>query len=195
MRLLCLWLLTVHYKWCKMAECFCCTRCLQLTGADTCPVSMLQLRPANGTRPSGVPALQLSSLFVPDSLQWCHSVGRSRGSMSACLRVPLLLRQGVFPPLLSCRRELKPLELHLCDIMAVLRRVCGSLHCGCCRIRDIKPPEDALNPAADESSLKDTYHAHFQVSNFILACSWNTITWFSAQKTHQFSVWGPVSVL
>lgn len=32
----------------------------------------------------GMPALQLSSLFVLDSLQWCHSVGRSRGCMSVC---------------------------------------------------------------------------------------------------------------
>ena len=122
------------------------------------------------------PACQLSSsppslspILCNDVIQWADHVG----SMSACLRVPLLLRQGVFPLLLSCRRELKPPELHLCDIMAVLRRVCGSLHCGCCRIRDIKPPEDALNPAADDSSLKDTYYAHFQVFNFILGCTWN----------------------
>lgn len=62
--------------------------------------------------PPGMPALQLSSLFVLDSLQWCHSVGRSRGCMSACLSAVQLDRGwGVFPLLLSCFEEPKLPEL------------------------------------------------------------------------------------
>lgn len=71
--------------------------------------------------PPGMPALRLSSLFVPDSLQWCHSVGRSRGCLSACLCVPLLLSctqlRVVLPLVLSCLRNWNCLNCSLCDIM------------------------------------------------------------------------------
>ena len=115
-------------SWCKMAECFCHTRCSHHTGISRRPCWCW----GHWIHPAGqLSSPLLSSLFVPDSLQWCHSVGRSRGCKSAYV---LFRRLGVTALLLSCLKNWKCLNYSLSDIMVVLKRFtyAAYLQYGCC---------------------------------------------------------------